>query len=465
MTKCFYLDQHGCAKNQVDGEILITRLFALGWQQTDNPENAQLILINTCGFIESAKKESIESVLDARSAYPEAKILLLGCLAERYGKDFADSFPEVDGIMGNGDLSKIDEVVSALFEGERPVELPPQEGVCAENRSLLLNFPGSAYVKITEGCDNFCSFCAIPLIRGRLRSRSIDSVVAEIKKLLAEGIFEINLIGQDLAAYNPSEIVNNDVSALSLLLNEITAIPGNFWIRLLYIHPDHFPLDILPVIQKDKRILPYFDIPFQSGSDSLILAMNRKGSAAGYQELIGSIRRELQNSFFNDTAIRTTFMCGFPGETEKNAQETKSFMKAIKPDWAGCFVYSKEEDTPAYSMKNQVSKKVANKRMEQLLLIQQEITQKALIRHVGKVYDVLIEEVIEDPEGIEGIAIGRSWFQAPEVDGATVIRYDLDNPDEVAAIKSGNVVSVKITGSSDVDINGVYLCGGAKNLV
>ncbi|MBE6350327.1 MAG: 30S ribosomal protein S12 methylthiotransferase RimO [Spirochaetaceae bacterium] len=463
MTKYFYLDQHGCAKNQVDGEILITRLFALGWQQTDSPETAQLILINTCGFIESAKKESIEAVLEARSAYPKAKILLAGCLAERYGKDFAESFPEVDGIMGNGDLTQLDAVVADLFKDERPVVIPPQEGVCAETRSLLLNFPGSAYVKITEGCDNFCSFCAIPLIRGRLRSRSLDSVVSEIETLLADGIFEINLIGQDLAAYNPCEIEESEISPLALLLEKISALSGNFWIRLLYIHPDHFPLDILPIIQKDKRILPYFDIPFQSGSDSLILAMNRKGSAVCYQSLIATIRQQLRDSFFADVAIRTTFMCGFPGETDENAQETEKFIGAIKPDWAGCFVYSKEEDTPAYAMKKQVAKKVAKKRMESLLSLQQEITQNALARHVGKVYDVLIEEIIEDPEGVEGLAIGRSWFQAPEVDGATVIRYDLDNPREVEAMKSGNVVSVKITGSSDVDINGVY-CSLVKSL-
>ena len=199
--KKFFLDQHGCAKNQVDGELLIARLSACGMVRTDDAAEADLIIVNSCGFIESAKKESIDSLMAARAAYPGAKIMLAGCLAERYADVFAEELPEADGIFGNGDLSLVESAAAELLGGGRPVVHPPQKGVCCGERDTLLSFSGSAYVKITEGCDNCCTFCAIPLIRGTLRSRPADDIVAEIKALVSRGVREINLIGQDLAAY------------------------------------------------------------------------------------------------------------------------------------------------------------------------------------------------------------------------------------------------------------------------
>lgn len=202
-AKTFFLDQHGCAKNQVDGELIISRLEALGYVRVESADDADLIIVNSCGFIESAKKESLDSLLDARSTYPEKKIILAGCLAERYAEVFEKDLPEADGIVGNGDLSLLDKAVKDVFSKskKRPVLKAEQKGVFCGERTNLLSYKGSAFVKITEGCDNCCSFCAIPLIRGRLRSRPVDEVIAEIKALLKKGIFEINLIGQDLAAY------------------------------------------------------------------------------------------------------------------------------------------------------------------------------------------------------------------------------------------------------------------------
>ena len=307
-AKSFFLDQHGCAKNQVDGELIITRLLNLGWKQVFEPSEASLIIVNSCGFIESAKKESIDAVVHAKSMYPNAKILLSGCLAERYAGDFKEALPEADAIFGNGDLSKLDGVVSNLENGERPVQTYKQEGVCSGDRKVLLGYKGSAFVKITEGCSNHCSFCAIPLIRGELRSRPCTEIIQEIKNLTGAGVIEINLIGQDLAAYGTG--VNDNVfgdgrmelygegtsvasgnstlpdssvkssasekcsskSGLCRLLEKISEIQGNFVVRLLYIHPDHFNSDIFPVIKADSRILPYFDIPFQSGDDQIILS-------------------------------------------------------------------------------------------------------------------------------------------------------------------------------------------------
>ncbi|MDY4902767.1 MAG: 30S ribosomal protein S12 methylthiotransferase RimO [Treponema sp.] len=460
-SKKFFLDQHGCAKNQVDGELILTHLEQSGYVKTDNPEDADLIIINSCGFIESAKTESLNSLMDARKSFPKAKILLAGCLAERYADVFKTELMEADGIFGNGDISKVTETVNKMFSGERPVIKPPQNGVCCGNRNTLLNFKGSAYVKITEGCNNCCTFCAIPLIRGSLRSRKASEITEEITELVSKGTKEINLIGQDLAAYGTgkedrvfdSSSSSQEHSFLYSLMEEISKISGNFWVRLLYIHPDHFNPDILEIMKKDSRFLPYFDIPFQSGADSIIKAMNRKGTSLSYQKLVQTIR-----SAFPESSIRTTFLTGFPGETEQDHNSTKEFLTAIQSDWSGCFSYSTEEGTPAAKMKGKVSKKAAEKRAGELVQIQSKITEEKLAERVGKTYDVLVEEIIENNDGTdEGLAIGRAWFEAPEVDGSFVIRYDLDDKEAVEAIKSGNVVKVKAIASSAVDIDGEYI--------
>ncbi len=458
MDKTFFLDQHGCAKNQVDGELIITRLEKLGYTKTENPEEAALIVVNSCGFIESAKVESLNSVIDARAQYPEAKILLAGCLAERYADDFAETLPEADAIFGNGDISKIDEVVERLMgRNERPVLTTPQQGISCGERTEFLNFKNSAFVKITEGCNNCCSFCAIPIIRGELRSRSASDIVEEIRDLLARGVFEINLIGQDLAAYGRDGITRGDSgnagyfvepTPLAELLRSISALEGNFWIRLLYIHPDHFPFDIIPVLNADNRILPYFDVPFQSGSKDVLKRMNRSGTPETYLNMVNRLRSDLKTL----PVIRTTFLCGFPGETDENAAETAEFMKQVQPDWSGCFTYSREEDTAAYNMKKQCRQKDMEKRVDVLQEIQDGITTERLTAHVGKVLDCLMEEVIDDPEQDAGIALGRVWFQAPEVDGATIVQYELGDAEQLKKVQPGQVCQVKILGVSGVDL-------------
>ena len=466
MTR-FFIDQHGCAKNQVDGELVISRLAAMGLVQTFDPSEARIIIINSCGFIESAKKESISAVVSAKQQYPDAKILLTGCLAERYADTLSASMPEADGIFGNGDLSQIDSIVKPLMAGKRPVLVPEQKGVCCGDRTMMLSYRGSAYVKITEGCSNHCSFCAIPVIRGELRSRKAQDIISEIQVLVSNGVYEINLIGQDLAAYGTgagddvfstgrfslpeidADGVNRGTdtpSALSLLLGKISGLKGDFIVRLLYMHPDHFNRDILPVMKKDPRLLPYFDIPFQSGDDALIRAMNRKGTAQEYERLVKDIRTALPGA-----SLRTTFLTGFPGETDESAANTRMFLETIQSDWSGCFPYSREEDTPAYSIKGRVTQKTAKERADRLEAIQAGITKKALEARCGKEYSVLIEEIVRGND--EGLAIGRSWFQAPEVDGSFVVRYDLDDSKACDAVKPGNVVRAAAESSSDVDID------------
>ncbi len=502
LTK-FFLDQRGCAKNQVDGELIISNLLKEGWEQAESADQADLIIINSCGFIESAKKESLDALLGARKKYADKKIILAGCLAQRYAKIFKDELPEADGIFGNGDLSRVAAFAKKIVKGKRAVDTPEQKGVSCGERLKLLSYKNSAYVKITEGCSNHCSFCAIPLIRGELRSRPAADIVAEIKALLKRGVFEINLIGQDLAAYGTegaaAEIVSKPktgagkaetagktetaggktasesktkkrggLSPLAALLKKISAIKGAFWIRLLYIHPDHFNPDILEVLKNDARILPYFDIPFQSGDDGVIRAMNRKNSAAYYKRLVKKIRSD-----FPAAALRTTFLAGFPGETEEAAANTLDFLNAIQPDWSGAFAYSREDDTPAALMKKQVSKKSAAARVKALQDAQEKITQKRLAGRVLKnkkrlEYDVLVEEIVDNPrKGSQSqeaaasgaddssgasYAIGRAWFQAPEVDGNIVIEYDADDKKAAAKIKPGAVVRVRAIAVSGVDI-------------
>jgi len=452
-TYSFFIDQHGCAKNQVDGEILVGHLEKAGYKRVDDAALADIIIINSCGFIQSAKEESLASFYDAKKVYPDKKVVMTGCLSERYADLFEKSMPEMDGIFGNGKLSDIVEFVEKTMEGSRPKMKAPQEGVCGGDRPFINNFSGSAYVKITEGCSNHCTFCAIPLIRGELRSRKISEIISEIKELLDRGVYEINLIGQDLAAYgtgtaDTEEEGKNDRgdSPLKVLLEKVSAIEGDFVVRLLYIHPDHFPMDILPLMQKDSRILHYFDIPFQSGDDQIIKAMNRRGTAESYAAMIEKIRQALP-----DVILRTTFMAGFPGEKKKNFLNTVNFLKTIRPNWSGAFAYSREDDTPAYNMKKQNSYRKSQKRAEVLQEIQEEITFQKLNDFTGQKVRVLIEEIIPNEE--EGIAIGRGWFQAPEVDGSVVLRYENDDPKETALVKEGKVVLASVLGVAGVDLD------------
>ena len=447
----FFIDQHGCAKNQTDGELLAGYLINKGYKFTLNADEADFILVNSCGFIQSAKKESIDAIYNIKKAYPDAKIILTGCLAERYANDLIEQMPELDGVFGNGDLSKICSFMNKAKK-ERTAQTFNQKGVCGGERPVLFNFPGSVFVKITEGCSNHCSFCAIPLIRGEVRSRSEDEILEEVKKLIADGVYEINLIGQDLAVYG-----KEFGTSLAALLKKIAKIKGDFIVRPLYIHPDHFTDDIIEAIKTSPKLLPYFDIPFQSADDKIILAMNRTGSYQQYTSLIKKLRKALPQA-----VLRTTFLTGFPGETDEAAENTARFLKEIQPDWSGCFPYSREEDTPAYNMKPRVPAKTAKARATRLEELQAEITTERLNRYVGKELNILVEEIIsggEDASGEEneGLAIGRAWFQAPEVDGSVVIRFDLDDKTAVKSVVPGAVVTVKVLASTGVDLDSRFI--------
>lgn len=460
--KTFYINQHGCAKNQTDSELIATYLIQKGFTLVQEPEQADYIYINSCGFIQSAKTESLNSIYSLKNNFPNSKIILGGCLAERYPNELFNSVKELQGVFGNGDLSKISDFITEL-ESTRSVKTFEQKGISYCKRKFAFNYKATAYVKITEGCSNYCSFCAIPLIRGELRSRKISDIVTEIKELIQNGVYEINLIGQDLASFGMGKDDNHsdfyletELSPLACLLKEISKINGTFIVRPLYIHPDHFCFDILDVIKNDKRFVPYFDIPFQSGDDNIIKAMNRKGSTKDYVYCINTIRQNLPTA-----VIRTTFLTGFPGESKKAFNNTHNFLQNIKPFWSGCFSYSKEEGTKAYKLKKQVSCKVANKRASILQETQSTITNESLKQFIGTEQDVLIEEVFyskeDSNEETEGLAIGRAWFEAPDVDGCIVVRYDRDDKSIVEKIKEGNVVRVKILSINGIDLDSSFI--------
>ena len=456
----FFIDQHGCAKNQTDGELLAGYLIEKGYKLTLNAAEADFILVNSCGFIQSAKKESINAIYDIKKAFPNAKIILTGCLAERYADTLIEQMPELDGVFGNGDLSKICSFMNKVRK-ERRAEKFEQQGVCSGDRPVLFNFPGSAFVKITEGCSNHCSFCAIPLIRGEVRSRPEKEILEEIRLLAADGIYEINLIGQDLAVYG-----KENGTSLAGLLKKIAKIKGDFIVRTLYIHPDHFTDDIIEAIKTSPKLLPYFDIPFQSADDVIIKLMNRTGSYRQYKSLVKKLRRELPQA-----VLRTTFLTGFPGETDEAAENTVRFLQEVQRDWSGCFPYSREEDTPAYNMKPRVPAKTARARAARLEELQTAITAERLNRYVGKELNILVEEIVvgreseaSDGQPAEGLAIGRAWFQAPEVDGSVVIRYDLDDADAVKSVVPGGVVTVKVLASTGVDLDARYIKNYRKKI-
>lgn len=432
-----YIESLGCAKNQVDSEILLSYAIESGYEITENVDDADVIVVNTCGFIESAKKESIDTFFALHEQNPKARIIMAGCLAERYGREM--ELEEADAIFGNRDLALFPEILS----GKEKLLIPeyPDPDRERDDRKILLNYPGSAYLKISEGCNHRCSYCAIPVIRGSLRSRPMDKVIAEAKRLISEGIYEINIVAQDLGAYGTDD---GGSSRFVELMDKLSSLDGDFVLRMLYIHPDTFPEGLIELCKERKKILPYFDIPFQHADPVVLRAMKRTGSPEIYLSLLDRIRTALP-----DAVIRTTLMLGFPGEDRKAFDTLLSFTKAARFDWMGSFLYSREEDTPAYDMRSeeehQKAQNKARKWQKELEEVQERITQEQLQRFVGHEYTVLIEEKVEG----EDLAIGRIYAEAPDVDGLTVVMG--------RGMKPGDRVRAGITRTRGVDLEGVLI--------
>ena len=442
-SKTFYIEHLGCAKNQVDAEVMAGSMKEEGWRAVTEASEAELIIVNSCGFVGEAREQSIDVALAIRKKHPHKKILLAGCISERYGGSLKNLLPEIDGIFGNRSPSRVAELVDDVQAGKKPVLLP-QDYEPTPQASFSPS-PSSVYVKIAEGCDNRCSYCAIPLIRGSLRSRSIDDIATEVSDLASTGCREVLLIAQDLAAFGN----DRGKDELLELLIKLLDISGDFWIRLLYIHPDHFPLDIIDLCATDPRLLPYFDLPFQHVSSRILNRMGRQGSAGSYARLVNTIRERLP-----DAVIRSTFLLGFPGEGEGDFQELHSFLESTQLDWVGFFCYSREEGTPAYKMDRLAAltkphrERKVRERIEKLKRTQEMITGARLDRFVGRNLDVIVEDVLDRER-----YLGRGYLQAPDVDGSVVISGGNLSP--------GMVVSCKIYGRAGIDLQARYISTGS----
>jgi len=436
-SKTFYVENLGCSKNQVDAETIIASLKSVGWEYCDSPDRAELLIVNTCGFIQSAKEESIQTIFDFRQAYPDRKVLAAGCFAQRYNEELMKMIPELDGVFGNRAPAKISGMVQGVLSGEKPVYMPEAD-LSTPRREDFFNFKGSAFVKISEGCSNRCKFCAIPLIKGDLQSRRMEDILEEIRDLINRGIFEINLVAQDLANYG----LDLGKRQLKELLEAVSSMKGNFWLRLLYIHPDHFPLEIFPLMKADPRILPYFDIPFQHGDRGILSKMGRRGDRQTYLELIRTIRSE-----FPDGVIRSSIMTGFPGETSASFSELKGFLEDARLDWAGFFLYSREEGTEAFNYRGALGTRLSLRKSTRqkgiLEDLQQSISEEQMDRFVGKELTLIVEEPVEGEE----LYLSRSYFQAPEVDGLVVLRAE--------GLKAGDVVRGRVIRRNGVDLEAV----------
>lgn len=440
--KKIYIESLGCAKNQVDSEVLLTIAKEKGYVRVTEAKDADLIFVNTCGFIESAKEESINTFFALKGAYPDAKIVLGGCLAQRYAEEL--ELEEADAIFGNRDLAAFSDVLDSLDKGDDQIVLKPEypdPDREKDEREEYLSMPRSCYLKISEGCDHRCSYCAIPIIRGGLRSRSEDRIIDEARDLIRKGFFEINLIAQDLGAYGTDF---DGKSHFCDLLTKLASLEGDFRLRLLYIHPDTFPEELISIVKNSEKIIPYFDIPFQHSSERVLRKMRRFGNTEKYLALIKRIRSEIP-----EAVIRTTLMLGFPGEEREDFDELLSFVRQARFDWMGSFLYSREEDTPAFDMRDEKAHEKAVKRAarwkNELEELQSAITEERLQGFVGKKYTALVEENIQG----EDLSIARIYSQAPEVDGLTVIMGE--------GIAPGDVVEVGIRAVRGVDLEAVLI--------
>lgn len=420
----------GCPKNLVDSELMLGILKEAGAEFVVNKEEADVLIVNTCGFIGDAKEESIDEILSL-AEYKKTgrcrRLIVTGCLSQRYKDDLAKSLPEVDCFIGTGEFHRIAEAINEDFRERVLVGLPTF--IHDYTTPRIISTPGYyAYVKVAEGCSNHCSYCSIPSIRGEFRSRSEDSVVKEAEQLAAQGIKEINLIAQDTTSFGKDRNAN-----LESLLKRLITVKGIEWIRLLYLYPGRITDGLISIMKNEEKVLSYIDLPLQHISPPVLKAMNRQYTRAGVEKLIEKLRSEIE-----DITLRTSLIVGFPGETSKDFEELLSFVESVRFDRLGVFMYSREEGTPAYSMKGQVSRKTKAGRQEALMAAQREISLEKNSQVIGKSIKVLVEEKLES--GLKG----RAPSQAPDVDGVVYVKDRQAEP--------GEIIDTIVTEAGDYDL-------------
>ena len=396
----------GCAKNRVDAEMMLYKLKEAGFILKDDPADGDAVIINTCGFIESAKQESIEEILELAKLKEEGKIKALivsGCLAERYKEDIKNEMPEVDAVIGLGANGDIVEAVKKALNKEDFMSFPDKELMPLDDKRIGSTLPHYAYLKVADGCDNKCTYCAIPMIRGRFRSRTMESILAEAKELAERGVKELNVIAQDTTRYG--EDIYGKLM-LPELLKELCKIDGIEWIRVLYCYPDRITDELIDIIANEDKILKYIDLPLQHCNERVLKAMNRRGSNESLTALINKIRERIPS-----VVLRTTLITGFPTETDEEFEELAEFAKEMKFERLGCFPYSTEEDTPAAELE-QVDKDVRGYRADAIMRSQELVMEDYCQSKIGSTVKVLVEGFDRYAECF----FGRSYADAPEVD-------------------------------------------------
>lgn len=429
----------GCSKNQVDAELLLALIVKGGYEICADPEQCDVVIINTCGFIEDAKKESIENILEFVQMKNEGKIKVVavtGCLAERYRDQVAGEIPEADIVLGIGKNAEIAKAIDDALHGKRTVAFGEKSELSLEGERILANEPFYAYLKVAEGCDNRCSYCAIPLIRGGFRSRPMEQIVEEAKRLAARGVTELNVVAQDTTRYG-EDLYGRLM--LPDLLEELCKIDSVKWIRILYCYPDRITDRLLDVMAKEDKVVKYMDVPIQHVSGRLLALMNRRGDANSLLALMKKIRERVPN-----VVLRTTMIAGFPTENEDDFTELAEFIREVKFERLGCFAYSCEEDTPAYEMDGQIDEEVKRRRAELIMETQYPIVEEFNQSQIGRVLLVAVE-------GSEGnLYYGRSYMDAPDID--TRVYFTSHKKPQI-----GDYVKVEITGTQEYDLAGKAL--------
>lgn len=427
----------GCAKNLVNTEQMMALVKAAGHTVTGDPEGADVAVLNTCGFIDSAKSEAIQNILELAALKEQGKLgklLVAGCLTQRYRDEILEELPEIDGILGTGSYTDIVPAIDAMMEGDVPTYFGDIDHTIEDGARMVSTPSYTAFLKIAEGCDNRCAYCVIPSLRGRYRSRTMESLLSEAKKLADDGVQELIVIAQDITRYG-TDLYHKRM--LTELLTELCKLPFH-WVRLHYLYPDELDDALIDVIAREHKILKYIDIPLQHINDRILKAMNRRSTKAEIIALLQKLRERLPG-----LVLRTSLICGLPGETEEEFEELCDFLRESGIERAGIFQFSPEEGTPAAVMPDQVDPDIAKRRVELLVELQSRVMDAWNESRLGETLEVLCEGF--DPE--MGCYAGRSYADSPDVDGKVFFTA-------AGLVPAGSFVNVRITGTSDGDLTG-----------
>lgn len=426
----------GCSKNDVDSSMMYSLLDKNKYQMVNEPSQADILIVNTCGFIDAAKGESIDTILESVEYKNEGrckKVLLSGCLAQRYPEELIKEIPEIDGIIGTGNIDYINELLDRSLAGDLFIKTDNLNSAYIEGiRKEEVN--RTEYVKISEGCNNNCSYCIIPSLRGKNRSRKIEDIYSEVEYLVSKGAREIILIAQNTTDYG---IDLYSKYSLANLINKISKIEDLKWIRVLYLYPDHFTDDLIEEFKNNDKLVNYVDMPLQHISDDVLKKMNRKTSKEHIIKTLKNLRKSVP-----DIVIRTTFIVGFPGESDDDFNQLVDFIEDIKFDKLGVFEYSKEEGTRAASLDEQIPDSIKEERKNEIMAIQSEISAEILSKNIGKRLEVLIEEEVDEEN-----YVGRTYMDSPEIDGVTYVH-------SAKNLEIGSFVQVDVVDSLDYDLVG-----------